>query len=397
MSDTNRVSCGLDCWLGEQATPLADGARIGLLAHPASIDASGRHAVRLVQATGRFRLVRLFAPEHGLYGHEQDMEPVLSATEPGSGLPVISLYGNTAESLRPSESDLEGLDAIVTDLQDVGSRYYTFIYTLSYVMEAARDAGLPVVVLDRPNPLGGLLVEGPVLHPEMSSFIGRYPLPVCHGMTTGELANLFNDEFGIGCELHVVKMRGWRRSMRFEDTRLPWVSPSPNMATPLTTRVYPGGCLLEGTNLSEGRGTTNPFELVGAPWLDGHELAAALRREALPGALFRSASFRPMFQKHAEKNCSGVQVIIDDPEKFRAFLTFLVLIREARRLAPDSFRWRTRAYEFETERLAIDLLLGRADLRSMLESGASLDEMQSSWTSELEAFAALRQRFLLYD
>ena len=351
---------------------------------------------RIVE-TDRFRLVRLFAPEHGPYGHEQDMEQVHSTPESSTGLSVVSLYGNTAESLRPARSDLEDLDAIVADLQDVGSRYYTFIYTLSYMMEAARDADLPLVVLDRPNPLGGLRVEGPVLVPELSSFVGRYPLPVCHGMTTGELARLFNDEFGIGCDLHVVELGGWRRSMAFEDTRLPWVPPSPNMPTPTTARVYPGGCLIEGTNLSEGRGTTTPFELVGAPWLDGHRLAAELRGANTPGALFRSASFRPMFQKHAAEPCSGVQVIVDDVETFRPFSTYLAILREARRQRPESFRWRTETYEFETERLAIDLLLGRPELKPMLESEAALEELERSWEKELEEFSKLRQRFLVYS
>ena len=391
-----RVVSGLERWLRGDATPIPTGARIGLLAHPASVDAAARHAVHRIVEADRFRLVRLFVPEHGLFGHEQDMEQVHSASEPSTGLPVISLYGKTVESLRPARNDLEGLDAIVADLQDVGSRYYTFVYTLSYMMEAARDADLPVVVLDRPNPLGGLRVEGPVLLPELSSFVGRYPLPVCHAMTTGELARLFNDEFGIGCDLHVVELGGWRRTMGFEDTRLPWVPPSPNMPTPTTARVYPGGCLVEGTNLSEGRGTTTPFELVGAPWLDGHRLAAALRRVNTPGAVFRSTSFRPKFQKHADQPCSGVQVIVENAELFRPFSTYLAIIREARKQRPESFRWRTETYEFETERLAIDLLLGRPELRPMLESGAALEELERSWEKELGEFSKLRQRYLAY-
>ncbi len=391
-----RVATGLERWLRGDAKPLPTGARIGLLAHPASVDAAGHHAVHRIVEADRFRLVRLFAPEHGLFGHEQDMQRVDSATESSTGLPVVSLYGDTVESLRPARGDLQDLDAIVADLQDVGARYYTFVYTLSYVMEAARDADLPVVVLDRPNPLGGRRVEGPVLVPELSSFVGRYPLPVCHGMTTGELARMFNDEFGIGCDLRVVELDGWRRSMSFEETRLPWVPPSPNMPTPTTARVYPGGCLIEGTNLSEGRGTTTPFELVGAPWLDGHQLARGLRRAKMPGALFRCASFRPMFQKHADAPCSGVQVIVQDAELFRPFSTYLAIIREARIQQPESFRWRTEAYEFETERLAIDLLLGRPELRPMLESGAALEEMERSWEQELAEFSELRRRFLLY-
>jgi len=248
----------------------------------------------------------------------------------------------------------------------------------------------------RPNPLGGLALEGPLLDPRLASFVGRYPLTVRHGMTVGELARLFNEEFGIGCDLHVVAMDGWTRSMEFEETGLPWVPPSPNMPSLATARVYPGGCLVEGTNLSEGRGTTTPFELVGAPWLDAAALAAALRETSLDGVLFRPASFRPEFQKHAGQACHGVQVLVDDRVAFRPFLTYLALIIEARRQAPQSFAWRTETYEFETEQLAIDLLLGRADLRPMLEAQASVEQLRRSWETDLETFRRTRGRFLLY-
>jgi uncharacterized protein YbbC (DUF1343 family) len=392
-----RVETGLERWLRGDAVPVPAGSRIGLLLHPASVDSAARPALASVRDAGRFRLERLFAPEHGLGGREQDMERVRSTNEPTTGLPVISLYGDTVDSLRPRVEDLETLDAVVCDLQDVGSRYYTFVYTLSYVMEAARGAGVAVVVLDRPNPLGGSTLEGPVLEPVLASFVGRYPLPVRHGMTIGELARMFNEAFGIGCDLRVVEMAGWRRSMGFEETGLPWVPPSPNMPTLATARVYPGGCLIEGTNLSEGRGTTTPFELVGAPWLDGERLAAALRDEDLDGALFRPATFRPMFQKHAGESCSGIQVIVNDPESFRPFAAYLTLIREARLQAADAFAWRTEAYEFETSRPAIDLLLGRSDLRPLLESGARLDTMHRLWEDDLERFRASRRPFLLYE
>ena len=310
---------------------------------------------------------------------------------------MISLYGASADSLRPRRDELLGLDAVVCDLQDVGSRYYTFVYTLAHVMEAAGESGVPVIVLDRPNPLGGEGIEGPRLDPAWSSFVGRYPLPVRHGMTVGELARLFQGEFGVRCELHVVPLGGWRRSMLFEETGLPWVPPSPNMPAPSTARVYPGGCLIEGTNLSEARGTTLPFELCGAPWLDAERLAHALRAEELPGALFRAASFRPMFHKHAGQGCRGVQVIIEDRERFRPFRTYLALIGAARRLAPADFAWRTEVYEFERERLAIDLLLGRAELRDALEAGAALAELEGLWLGDEARFAELRRPYLLYD
>jgi uncharacterized protein YbbC (DUF1343 family) len=267
-------------------------------------------------------------------------------------------------------------------------------------MEAAREAGIPVVVLDRPNPIGGLTVEGPVLDPAASSFVGRFPLPVRHGMTTGELAGLFRSAFAIEADLRVVPMSGWARRMQFEDTGLPWVLPSPNMPTPETARVYPGGCLIEGTNLSEGRGTTRPFELVGAPWLEAAEFAEALAQagdaEGLDGVLFRAAWFRPTFQKHAGRTCGGVQVHLTDIAKAKTFATYLVLIREARRLAPASFDWRRERYEFVDDRLAIDLLLGRPDLRPMLEAGASVSEMEATWASGLALFIEERARFLIY-
>lgn len=394
----SQVRSGLDRLIdeGPALARLARGARIGLVCHPASVDARLDHAADRLGESAGLRLVRLFAPEHGVRGEAQDMETVDNSGDATSGLPVVSLYGSDASSLRPTPQQLEGLDAIVYDLQDVGSRYYTFVYTMSYVMEACRDAGIPVVVLDRPNPLGGAQVEGPVSRNELTSFVGRYPIAVRHGMTSAELARLFDEAFGIGCDLRIVPMAGWRRHMAFEDTGLPWVLPSPNMPTPDTAWVYPGGCLVEGTNLSEGRGTTRPFELCGAPWLGGKALADAVGREDLPGVHLRPTAFRPTFQKHAGRTCGGVQVHVLDRERFRSFATYLVLLREARRLDPASFDWRRSTYEFESDRIAIDLLLGRSDLRPMLESGATLAEMEASWGDDLQSFRALRSRFLLY-
>ncbi|HZN54239.1 MAG TPA: DUF1343 domain-containing protein [Candidatus Polarisedimenticolaceae bacterium] len=398
----SRVRTGLESFLdpAKGAAGLARGARLGVVAHPASIDAGGRHLVDRLISDGRFRVVRLFGPEHGVRGEAQDMESVGEAVDRATGLPVVSLYGDTEASLRPTPEHLRGLDAIVYDLQDVGSRYYTFVYTLSFVMEAARDARIPVVVLDRPNPIGGLAIEGPVLEPEMASFVGRFPVPVRHGLTTGELAHLFRDHFGIGGDVRVVPMTGWTRAQHFEETGLPWVLPSPNMPTPDTARLYPGGCLVEGTNLSEGRGTTRPFELVGAPWLDAATLAEMLAQagdaEGLDGVMFRAASFRPMFQKHAGRTCGGVQVHVTDRDRARPFATYLVLLREIRALAPDLFDWRRERYEFVDDRLAIDLLLGLPGLRPMIESRATLAEMEAVWSDGLARFLEIREPFLLY-
>ena len=397
-----RVRTGLEAFLDPagDAAGLPRGAELAVVAHPSSIDAGGRHLVDRLVRDGRFRIVRLFGPEHGIRGEAQDMEAVQEPVDRSTGLPVVSLYGRDEASLRPRPEHLKGLDAIVYDLQDVGTRYYTFVVTLSYVIEAAREAGIPVVVLDRPNPIGGIAVEGPVLQPAFASFVGRFPIPVRHGMTTGELALMMRDAFGLGGDVRVVELSGWSRRHRFDATGLPGVLPSPNMPTPETALVYPGGCLVEGTNLSEGRGTTRPFELVGAPWLDPVEVAEALGQaadhEGLDGVLFRATTFRPMFGKHAGRSCGGVQVHVTDPDRVRPFAVYLVLLREMRRLTPGPFDWRREAYEFVSDRLAIDLLLGRADLRPMLEAGAPLAEMTAAWRDDLARFEADRRRYLLY-
>ncbi len=392
------VRTGLEVFTsaGSDHAGLRPGSRIGLLAHPASVAGDLSHAVTRISERTPLRVTRLFAPEHGLYGEGQDMESIAGGRDPETGVEVISLYGSDAGTLRPGAERLSGLDALVVDLQDVGARFYTFVYTMAHVMEAAGEVGLPVVVLDRPNPIGGKAVEGPVLDPRMASFVGRFPLPVRHGMTVGELARMFCAVFGVRCELRVVPMSGWRRDMNARTTGLPWVAPSPNMPTPETALVYPGGCLIEGTNLSEARGTTRPFELVGAPWLEPGPWLAALTRHGLPGVRFRRASFRPMFQKHAGVTCHGCQVHVTEPRAFEPFRTYLSMVVEARRLHPEAFDWRREAYEFETERLAIDLLLGRPEIRPALERGEPLAEIEQSWRPGLEAFVETRRRFLAY-
>lgn len=393
-----RVVTGLERLLreGPRAAKLAAPARVGLLAHAASVDAEGRHAIELLSASDAFDLVRIFAPEHGLWGHEQDMETVEDARDPIRGLPVVSLYGQDPSTLRPDPATLAGLDAVLCDLQDVGARYYTFVYTIAHVLEAAAEADVPVVVLDRPNPLGGLVREGPVLSPDQASFVGRFPIPVRHALTAAELARLFQQEFGVPGTLRVVPMEGWRRGAEFESTGLPWVPPSPNMPALSTVRVYPGGCLIEGTELSEGRGTTTPFELVGAPWLDGEALARRMRERRPPDAAFRAASFRPMFQKHAGRACGGVQVIPRGP-RFRSFLTYVQLLCAVMRQSPDRFAWRREAYEFESERPAIDLLFGRREIREALEGGADPEELERTWRDQRAAFDEAAHACVLYE
>ncbi len=326
-------------------------------------------------------------------GAAQDLVHVGPARDRATALPVQSLYGRR---LAPTPEMLRDIDVLIVDLQDVGARYYTYAWTMVLALRACARAQVSVVVLDRPNPLGGSVVEGNVSDPAYSSFVGLHPLPARHGMTIGERAAYHNQEHGIGCDLTVVPMKGWRRAMRWEDTGLPWVAPSPNMPTPNTARVYPGGCLIEGTNLSEGRGTTRPFELVGAPFLDGRRLAEALDRRRLPGVAFRVAGFEPAFQKHKGQFCEGVQVHVTDEARFKPFATYLALIIEARRQAPHHFTWRPPPYEFETVKLPIDLLCGGDAIRLGIEQDASLASIERSWRPGLARFARARRPYLLY-
>jgi uncharacterized protein YbbC (DUF1343 family) len=311
-------------------------------------------------------------------------------------VPVRSLYGKTAESLKPRPEDLAGLDVLVFDVQDVGARYYTYQATMMLCMEAAAAARVAFAVLDRPNPIGGELVEGPALRRGFESFCGLHDLAPRHGMTVGELAELFRVERKLDLELTVVGCEGWRRDAGFRETGLPWVFPSPNMPTPETALVYPGMCLLEGTNLSEGRGTTRPFELLGAPWLDGARLAADLSRARLPGVRFRPVSFVPTWDKHAGVRCGGVELFVTAPAAFRPFRTGLACVVAARAQDPEKFRWRTEAYEYVEGIPAFDLLCGSAREREAIERGAGAAELAKGYAAEERAFARRRRRYLLY-
>jgi uncharacterized protein YbbC (DUF1343 family) len=363
------------------------------VANPASVSSDLVHASILLHDTRGVRLVALFGPEHGVWANAQDLVEVEDGRDPVTGLPVHSLYGRTRI---PTEAMLEGVDAVVVDLQDVGARYYTYVYTMLYVLEACARFGRRVVVLDRPNPLGGEGMEGNVLDPAYRSFVGLHPLPARHGMTIGELARLFCAERGLAVEVQVVPMRGWRRSMYFEETGLPWVSPSPNMPTVDTACVYPGACLVEGTNLSEGRGTTRPFELVGAPWLDPWALAKQMEKAKLGGVTFRPAFFTPVSQKHAGRLCGGVQVHVADRARFRPYLTYLTLIQSARDQDPSQFAWRDPPYEYEYVKRPFDILCGTDSIRRDLEKGAPPKSFLLGWSKELASFAKRRRRYLLY-
>jgi len=387
-----RVLTGLETLLCDKAR-LLRGKRVGLIAHQASVDASLEHAIDILQSLRGVRLSALFAPEHGLWGAAQDQARIPNARDRHTGRRVFSLYGRQRA---PTADMLRGLDLLVLDLQDVGARYYTFIWTMALTLAASGRSGIPLVVLDRPNPLGGTHVEGNVLDPRFASFVGLHPIPAVHGMTMGELACLFNARYGLGARLEVVPMRGWRRKMPWGQTGLHWVAPSPNMPTPETARVYPGACLVEGTNLSEGRGTTRPFEHVGAPFLDPHAWAEALNRQNLPGVCFRPCSFQPTFHKFRGRLCGGVQWHVLDASRFKPYLTGLAVIATARRLEPRRVRWLKPPYEFERKRLPFDLLCGTDKIRKQIEAGRPLHAIESSWKRELAAFRRLRQRFLLY-
>ena len=388
------VNTGLDK-LAATGFAALKGRRVGLLVHPASVDGHLRHAVDLARASGAVDLRALFGPQHGILGQTQDnMIEWRGFTDRKTGVPVHSLYG---EHRRPTPEMLADLDVLVIDLQDVGARYYTFVWTMLLCLEACAAAGVPVLVLDRPNPLGGVVREGTVLDPRFRSFVGLAPLPMRHGLTMGELARFFAAGLDPAPDLEVVWMDGWTRDLHFEDTGLPWVMPSPNMPTPDTAFVYPGGCLLEGTTLSEGRGTTRPFELLGAPGLDAGQLAECLTQWDFPGVRFRPAHFEPTFQKHAGKLCAGVQVHVTDRQVFESTVVYTAAIAAIAQVWPERFAWKQPPYEYEAEKLPIDILAGGEGWRRDVEQGVSPWRMKADWDRQVRAFADLTAAFLHYD
>lgn len=373
------------------------GKRVGAICNPTAVDREFRHLADLLREAPGVTLAALFGPEHGVRGAAQDMIGVESGKDPKTGVPVHSLYGKTFESLKPAPESLHGLDALVFDIQDVGARYYTFVYTMALCMEAAARAKIPFYVLDRPNPIGLDAVEGNIVHEGFKSFVGLYPIATRHGMTAGELAQYFNVEHGIGADLHVIKCEGLTRSMLWEDTGLAFIPPSPNMPTPDTALVYPGLCLVEGTNLSEGRGTTRPFEIFGAPFIDPERYAEALNAEKLPGVKFRPLHFLPTFHKHAMKDCGGVMVHVTDKRSFQPVRTGAAAMLHAWRQAHESgFRWRTETYEFVDDVLAIDLLFGTDTVRKGIEAGKDLGACLDGFDRDLAGFKVKRAKHLLY-
>lgn len=388
-----RVVSGLERLLQDPAL-LGTSGRLGLLYNQASVDALFRPAPELIAQAFPGRLRVLFGPQHGAAMTEQDnMIETGHSVHPRLGLPLYSLY---AESRTPRRDMLESVDTVLIDLQDVGTRVYTFATTALELMKACAQAEKDVLVLDRPNPLNGVSVEGNVLHPDFSSFVGPYPLPMRHGLTLGELLTLYNEEYGIGARLKVIRMDGWNRRMYFEDTGLPWVLPSPNMPTVETAVVYPGQVILEGTNLSEGRGTTRPFELFGAPYVDARAVRAALESDVLDGAILREVAFRPTFNKWAGQVCHGFQIHVTDRTLFRPYRCSLGLVSAIFRTHPESFRWADPPYEYVYDKKPFDVIVGDARIREGLEAGCTVHELEASWHHDLAGFHEVAKRYCLY-
>jgi uncharacterized protein YbbC (DUF1343 family) len=373
------------------------GQRVGLVSNPASVDHRLLHVVDLMLAEPAIGLVALFGPQHGFRSDVQDNMIETPHTEFEAGakrrVPLYSLYSDTRE---PTADMLGGLDTLVIDLQDIGTRIYTYMYTMANCMRAARRHGVKVIVCDRPNPIGGVEVEGITLEPGNESFVGQFPIPTRHGMTMGELARLFNEGFEIGADLEVITMEGWRRSMHWDDTGLPWVMPSPNIPTLDSALAFPGTVHLEGTNASEGRGTTRPFELVGAPWVGAEKFAARLNARDLPGVYFRPVVFEPTFQKHARVACGGCQIHVRDRLAFRPVLTGIAIIEEIRAADPSSFAWKPPPYEYEHDKVPIDVIAGAASFRQAIDAGDRAEQIAARWQASVADFRTLQQRYLLY-
>ena len=370
------------------------GKRVGIVCNHASVDLGFEHIVDRLAAADGVTMGAIFGPQHGFRSDVQDnMIETPHRDDPGRRVPVYSLYSETRE---PTAEMLSGLDALVIDLQDIGARIYTYIYTMANCLRAGARHGVPVIVCDRPNPINGVDVEGGALVRGFESFVGQFPIPMRHGMTIGELARLFNTHFGLGADLEVVKMEGWRREMFADETGLPWVMPSPNMPTLDTAVVYPGTVLFEGTLLSEGRGTTRPFELVGSPGIEAERFAQQLNALGLPGVFFRPAVFEPTFQKHAKQACGGCQIHVTDRRAFKPVLTGAALIGAFHRAQPDKPVWRQPPYEYEHEKLPIDILAGAPRFREQIEAGETATRMADSWRADEDAFKTLREPFLLY-
>ena len=374
---------------------LAGSGRLGLLYNQASVDSRFRPAPELIAEGYGDRLRALFGPQHGVSATEQDnMMETGHTTHPDLGIPVYSLYSETRV---PLVNMLDEVDTVLVDLQDVGARVYTFATTVLYLMQASAQSGKSVVILDRPNPINGVDVEGNILDIAYASFVGPYPIPMRHGLTLGELMTFYNERYSIGCNLNVVTMNNWTRGMYYEETGLPWVIPSPNMPLVETAVVYPGQVLLEGSNLSEGRGATRPFELFGAPYVDPKRIMDVVDTKALAGCDLREVEFRPTFNKWSDQVCRGFQIHVVDRQTFRPYRATLALLAAIIKTHPDDFQWSEPPYEYVYDQPPIDVIAGDSSVREDLEAGRSVFEMEERWAAKFEEFMSLREKYFLYS
>lgn len=389
------IRIGLENILKDRLFPTSTTVRFGLLCNQASTDSSYNHSRDCVRKLVGERLTCLLSPQHGFFSEKQDnMIESDHSRDLVSGLPLFSLYG---ESRKPSREMYDLFDVLLVDLVDVGTRVYTFLYTMAYCLEAAAEYGKKVIILDRPNPVAGDKIEGNLLKDDCASFVGQYPIPMRHGLTFGELARMINKEFSIDADLDVIKMSGWRRTMYFRDTGFPWVFPSPNMPTPETAVVYPGQVIWEGTNISEGRGTTAPFELIGAPFIQHGPILEKIGQHELPGCFFRPVMFQPTSSKWNEKDCFGFFLHVTDRREFMPYRTTLALLQAVMFLYPNEFQYKDPPYEYEYDRLPMDLVLGDSSVRKKLEDGMPLEELENSWAKDLREFGRMREKYFLYD
>ena len=393
MTSRRKTVLGIEKLCTERAD-LLKGQKVGLVCNQASVDHELRHSADILKSVEGVKLTTLFGPQHGIRGDVQDnMVETPHTQDVETGLPVYSLYSETRE---PTEEMLRDVDVLVCDLQDVGCRIYTFVYTIANCMRVASRLGKRVIVCDRPNPIGGVAVEGNLLEPGFESFVGQFQLPTRHGMTAGELSKMFNEHWGIGCELEVLKMDGWSRELWFDETDAPWVLPSPNIPTLDSATIFPGTVHLEGTQVSEGRGTTRPFELVGAPYIEAGVFARRLESIGLPGVRFRPTNFLPTFQKHAGTTCGGVQIHVLERLALRPVITGLAVVKTCYDLYGEEFRWKEPPYEYVFDKNPFDVISGTDRLRSSFERGDSLEDLERSWGGELVEFEKARGRYLLY-
>ena len=393
-TNRSRTRLGIEVLLDERTETLR-GQRVGLVCNQASVlPDTFRHAADVFHEHANINLTTLFGPQHGIRGDVQyNMIETPHVRDPRTGIMVYSLYSEVRE---PTEEMVADVDTFVVDLQDVGCRIYTFLYTMAGCMRAASKFGKRVVVCDRPNPINGNDIEGTITEPAFASFVGQYSIPTRHGMTIGELAKMFNEHFRIGCELKVVEMQDWSREMWGDETGLPWILPSPNIPDVDTCIVFPATVHIEGTELSEGRGTTLPFFLNGAPFIDAYAWAEELRSFDFPGIAFREAYFRPTFAEFAGETCGGIQLHVTDREALTPVIVGVAMIKTAYEMYRDKFQWRQNAYEYEFDKNPFDVICGTDKVRKHIEAGDSSKEIEGSWSAGLKEFADSRTNFLLY-